>query len=123
MSSRGLFLIVLSALLTVAANLLLRTGVVRAGGFATNLTELPNSLKLLISQPLFDLGFLLYALASLVWFQVISTEPLNAAYPLLVSLTFLLVTIGATFFFQESLTFRQLIGLGIIIAGIVFVSG
>lgn len=123
MSFNGFFLVFLTAGLTVAANLLLRAGVLRAGGFATDITNLGSSFISLVKEPFFDIGFILYGLASLVWFKVISTEPLNLAYPILVSLTFLFVTLCASFFFREVLTVRQIVGLGIIIAGIIIVSG
>jgi multidrug transporter EmrE-like cation transporter len=123
MTTSGLYLVILSAVLTVTANILLRIGVIRAGGLGGNSSELLNSLFRLISQPCFDVGFLLYGLASLVWFRVISTEPLNIAYPLLVSMTFVLVTLGATVVFHESMTFRQMVGLAVVLTGIVLISG
>jgi hypothetical protein len=52
----GWWLIFLSAGMTVAANLLLRAGVVRAGKFELDM----DFLFRLVSQPQFDLGFLLY---------------------------------------------------------------
>ncbi|WP_026733394.1 hypothetical protein [Fischerella sp. PCC 9605] len=123
MTTSGLYLVMLSAGLTVTANILLRIGIVRAGGLGGNPTELLNSLLRLVSQPCFDIGFLLYGLASLVWFRVISTEPLNVAYPLLVSMTFVLVTLGATVVFHESMSFRQLVGLAVVLTGIILISG
>ncbi|BAY66040.1 putative small multidrug resistance transmembrane protein [Calothrix brevissima NIES-22] len=123
MTTNGLYLVILSAVLTVTANILLRIGVVRAGGLGGNADELLNSLLRLVSQPLFDIGFILYGLASLVWFRVISTEPLNIAYPLLVSMTFVLVTLGATVVFKESMTFRHFVGLAVVLTGIVLIGG
>lgn len=123
MSKQGFILVILSGALTVSANLLLRTGVVRAGSFSNGIENLGTALISLVKEPLFDLGFILYGLATLIWFKVIATEPLNVAYPLLVSITFLFVTLCASFFFKESLNFRQIIGLGIILTGIVLVSG
>jgi len=64
-TKRGLWLVILSAGLTVVANLLLRTGVIRAGGMGGNLTELPSVLLRLASQPLFVIGFIAYGSASL----------------------------------------------------------
>jgi multidrug transporter EmrE-like cation transporter len=118
MSRTGWFLILLSAGLTVAANLLLRSGVERAGGFTMELA----SLAALARQLRFDLGIVLYAMASLVWFRVLSIEPLSIAYPVLVSSTFLLVTIGAVLLFHESLAWHKILGLVIILAGIFIIS-
>lgn len=123
MTHRGLILVLISALLTVAANLLLRQGVTAAGGFSLSIGGLGRGIIHLLRQPLFDAGVFLYGLASLVWFSVISTEDLSSSYPLLVSLTFLFVTLGAVAFFGETLSIRKLVGLLMILAGIWLVAG
>jgi len=118
----GWVLVLLAAGFQVAATLLLRAGVDRAGGFAESIAEVPQGLLRLAGQPLFDFGFILYGVAALVWFRVLSTQPLSIAYPLLVSLTFVFVTLGAIFLFKETMTSYKIIGLIIILAGI-FVMG
>lgn len=121
MTIRGLSFVFLSAFLTVVANLMLRAGVDRAGGFPVQLQSMFNAISRLMSQPLFDFGILLYAVASLVWFHVISTEPLSVAYPLLVSLTLIFVTLGAIVIFGEALTLPKVVGMLIILIGIMIV--
>jgi len=121
MTSIGWLLVFLSAGLQVAGTLLLRSGIDRAGGFAERLADVPIGIVRLASQPHFVVGFILYGLAALVWFRVIATQPLSTAYPLLVSLTFIFVTLGAVVLFQESLTLRKVIGLAVILAGVYLV--
>jgi multidrug transporter EmrE-like cation transporter len=123
MSMSGVFLVLLTAALTMAANLLLRAGIDGAGGFSmAGLAGTVQSLVRLFLEPRFSAGFVLYFLASVVWFRVVATEPLSIAYPVLVSCTFTLVTAGAVAFFGEPLTARQVVGLGVILAGIVLAS-
>jgi len=122
MTPRGWWLVLLSAGLTVAANLMLRMGIDRAGGFPGRLGGLANALLRLAGQPLFDLGFILYGLAALVWFRIVATELLSIAYPVLVSVTFIFITLGAVALFQEALTWRKVIGLIMILFG-VFIIG
>ena len=122
MTAQGIRLVVIAAFLTVAGNLLMREGVVRAGGLSLSLPTLAHELAHLARQPLFVLGLLLYGAASLVWFRIVSMENLNSSYPLLVSLTFLFVTLGATFLFREPLSLQKVIGLAVILMGIVLVS-
>ena len=123
MSATGLLLVLLTAALTMAANLLLRAGIDAAGGFSLGgLTAAVLALVKLFMQPRFVVGFGLYFLASVVWFRVVATEPLSVAYPLLVSCTFILVTAGAALAFREPLTLRQVLGLAVILLGIVLVS-
>ena len=118
MSSRGWWLVLLSSFLQVAANLLLRAGVRQGSGLGDNLSTIIRGLLELVRHPLFDAGVVLYGLAAIVWLRTISTEPLSTAYPLLVSLSFILVTAGAIFLFHEPLTWGKLVGLAIIVAGI-----
>lgn len=118
MTSTGLLLVILSALFTVSANLLMRGGVLRAGGFSLSLASALS----LGRQPLFLAGFILYGVAALIWFRVLSVENLSTSYPLLVSLTFILVTLGAVFFFKEPVSTQKLIGIAVIVAGIVLVA-
>jgi multidrug transporter EmrE-like cation transporter len=107
----------------MTANLRLRADIDAAGGFAAgSVAGAVQSLVRLFLEPRFSAGFLLYFLASVVWFRVVATEPLSVAYPVLVSCTFTLVTAGAVMFFGEPLTRRQVVGLAVILAGIVLVS-
>ncbi len=118
MTRPGLLLILLSAVLTVAANLLMRAGIDRAGGFPATLSEIPDALLGLARQPMFDIGFILYGLAALVWFRIVASQELSTAYPLLVSITFVFVTLGAALVFNETITWRKVIALTCIFAGI-----
>ena len=67
---------------------------------------------------MFAIGFVVYFLAALVWFRVIASEPLSVAYPVLVSITFIMVTAGAVLFFGERFTLRLCIGIALILGGI-----
>jgi multidrug transporter EmrE-like cation transporter len=122
MTLQGVLLIVLAAGMTVAGNLMMREGVVRAGGVSLQLSTLSVELLKLARQPLLVVGLVLYGLASLVWFRVISTENLNSSYPLLVSITFLFVTLGATVLFREPLGLQKILGLISILVGIVLIA-
>jgi multidrug transporter EmrE-like cation transporter len=123
MSATGLLLVLVTAALTTAANLLLRGGIDASGGFAIgSMTATLQALVKLFMQPRFSAGFVLYFLASVVWFRVVATEPLSMAYPILVSCTFTLVTAGAVVMFKEPLTARQVLGLAVIVTGIALIS-
>lgn len=123
MSATGLILVLVTAALTMVANLLLRSGIDAAGGFSLGgLATTAAALLKLFMEPKFLVGFVLYFMASVVWFRVVATEPLSVAYPLLVSCTFTLVTAGAVIVFSEPMTLRQMLGLAIILAGIALIS-
>lgn len=113
----------LGALLTAAANLMLRAGIDRAGGFSpAGVVEVVTGFVNLLLQPVFSLGFVIYFLAALIWFRIVDTEPLSIAYPVLVSLTFILVIGGSAMFFQEAVTTRKLLGAAAILVGIAMLS-
>lgn len=123
MSITGVLLVSLTAGLTMAANLMMRGGIDSAGGFAPQtIVAVVTAFLRLLSQPLFLAGFVLYFFASLVWLRVVASEPLSVAYPVLVSLTFTLVTAGAVFLFQEPLSVRKVVGLAVILGGILVIS-
>ena len=122
MSGSGWILVMISAALAVLANLLLRAGVDRAGGFGDDMSAIHLALLNLCKQPFFDIGIILYAITTLVWIRILATEPLSVAYPVLVSITFLLVTIGGTIIFRETLNAYKIFGLLVIITGIIIVS-
>jgi multidrug transporter EmrE-like cation transporter len=116
--TRGWWIVLLTAGLQSAANLLLRRGILLAGGFPDRLADLWSGLLRLAAQPLFDIGFILYGLSALVWFRAIATLQLSSAYPLLVAMSFILVTAGAVLLFQEPFTWRKALGAVIIVSGI-----
>lgn len=122
MTTRGLFLVFIAAMMTAAGNLMMREGVARAGGLSLTATRFARDMSALLREPLFDVGVALYGLASVVWFAIVSTERLNSSYPLLVSMTFVLVTVGATILFREPLSWQKIIGIAVILLGIIAVS-
>jgi multidrug transporter EmrE-like cation transporter len=123
MSAAGFVLVLLTAALTMAANLMLRVGIDAAGGFSVSgATQLVHALVRLFMQPMFAIGFVVYFLAALIWFRVVATEPLSVAYPILVSLTFSLVTAAAVFILSEPISARKVVGLVVILAGILIIS-
>jgi multidrug transporter EmrE-like cation transporter len=122
MSPRGMVMLILTCIATVTGNLLLRTGLLKAGGISLSPDRIVGQLLGLCRQPLFLTGFALYALATLIWFAVISSEDLSTAYPILASLTFALVTTGAILLFHEKITVQKLIGIAIILLGVIIVA-
>ena len=123
MNQRAFLLVGLAAILTATANLLLRVGVVRAGGFNLELDRMWSEARALAAQPLFLVGFVCYGLAAVVWFSALSKANLSVAYPVLVGLTFVLVTVGSVAFLQEGLTWVGVMGMVLILAGVALVSG
>jgi len=121
MNFQGFLIVLTAAVLQSAGNLLLRDGIMRAGGMPSKISELLSGLWRLVQEPIFDIGFILYGVAALVWFRAIAVLELSTAYPALVALSFIFVTAGAVLLFQETLTWRKLLGALIIVLGIFLV--
>ena len=117
MHTLAVTLIVLSAVLTGAANLMLRHGLLKAGGLVISI----ECAGALLGQPWFMTGVFLYGLAALIWFRVLSITELSGAYPVLVGLTFCLVTVGAIVWFKESVGVLKMTGIAMILVGIIIV--
>jgi multidrug transporter EmrE-like cation transporter len=118
----GLLLVLFCAICSVLSNLLLRSSLLRSGGFSLGSDTMKQQVATLIREPLFLIGLLCYVFATVVWLHVVSRENLSVSYPLLMSLTFILVTSGAVYFFHEPLSLLKIIGLGLILVGVVVVS-
>ncbi|ANG62488.1 hypothetical protein A8C75_08290 [Marinobacterium aestuarii] len=122
MNTTGMLLIALSAIMTGAANLLLRAGVLKFGDFSLAANRIIDGLIGLSLQPLFMLGMLFYGLAAIVWFSALSKLELSIGYPILVGLTFVLVASGSSLFFGEVLSAQKLLGMAMILGGIAVIA-
>jgi multidrug transporter EmrE-like cation transporter len=114
----GFTLLTITAVCMAAANVLMKTGIARAGGFTTSFSSLLH----LLYQPMFVFGFLLSGVAALMWFRILATQKLSTCYPLFVGLTFALIAFGSFYFLHEKISAQKLAGLAVIILGIAAVA-
>jgi multidrug transporter EmrE-like cation transporter len=122
MTAQVLLLVLGSALLTACANLMMRHGLVLAGGLSVQADGIPGTVLRLAKQWTFVLGLVAYALAAIVWFRVLSIAQVSTSYPILVGLTFAMVSVGAVLWFRESISSLKVVGIVVILAGIVLVA-
>jgi drug/metabolite transporter (DMT)-like permease len=114
----GFLLLLLTAVFGAVANLLIKDGIAQAGGFTPSLSALLQLLR----QPVLVAGMLLTGIAGLLWFRVLATQKLSTCYPLFVSLTYMLITVGSFYFLHEKISTQKLVGLVVIIIGITAVA-
>lgn len=69
----------------------------------------------------FSLSIVIYGLATLFWIYILRSVPLNKAYGFM-ALSFVFVSLGSYFFFNEKITFQLSLGLCFIILGLFLVS-
>lgn len=114
-------LIVFGVLLNVAAQLLLKMGMVQIGHFEFNAANvLPIGLKVAGNPPIIT-GLGLYVISVAVWLLVLSRVQVSFAYPML-SLGYVINALAAYYMFGEPLTSLRLLGIFIIIAGVYLVA-
>jgi multidrug transporter EmrE-like cation transporter len=118
MTSVGWVLILLSSVCMAVSSLLLRLSIDRIGGFYFHI----SSIAKLVIQPLFLFGCILYCFAVIGWFRIIASETLNVAYPLMMTITFTLVTMLSFIILKEPIGLYKIIGLVLIISGITLMS-
>jgi multidrug transporter EmrE-like cation transporter len=68
------------------------------------------------------LGLLLFGLNIVAYTQALAKLPLSVAYPIMVSMSGLIVVLGSYFWFKESISWIQLVGFALIIAGVICVT-
>lgn len=122
MKAASLYYILACAVLTTLANLLLRHGLLKSGGLTSYSGSWLAGWWSTLLQPSFLAGIVLYGLAAVVWFYALSVTEVSTGYPLLVGLTFVLVTLGAVTVFKETLSPFKIAGIITILAGIAFVA-
>ena len=104
-----------SAVLMGISNLCLKSSVGRAQASESFVCGV-------IRQPAFVCGFLLFALASLIYIRALKSISLSTAYPVFVSIAFAVVAVGAVMLFGERFNASKLLGSAFLIAGIAFVA-
>ncbi|MEC0175543.1 EamA family transporter [Paenibacillus favisporus] len=108
-------MLLLNMLLLVAGQISWKIGLQQQGGI-----HLGNLLQVLFS-PLILLGIVLYAVATGLWFVVLSRLPLSLAYPLQ-SLAYAAGIFAAWYFFGESVPLNRWIGAAVIVLGAVIIA-
>ncbi|MFD0616058.1 EamA family transporter [Paenibacillus sp. GCM10027629] len=103
-------MLMLNIILLVAGQIAWKIGLQQSGGI-----HFGNLFSVLFS-PLILLGIALYALATGLWFVVLSRLPLSLAYPLQ-SLAYAIGIFAAWYVFGESVPLNRWIGAAVIVLG------
>jgi len=122
MTGESIMLTILCSLLTATSNLLMRKGLVDAGGLAFTGGGRMAQLFHILQQAPFDIGVIVYGIAALVWFRVLSIAQVSLSYPFLIATTFVLVSVGAMLFFKEPFSLQKILSIFIILVGIIGVA-
>jgi len=103
---------------TVYGQIIFKWQVNRAGTLPFDVLDKVYFLFRLVFNPWILSGFFAAFLASLSWIAAITKFDLNVAYPFM-SLSFVLVLIGSSVFFHESVSLVKVLGIAFIIVGVI----
>lgn len=107
-------LLTIALLLNAAANLLMKYAAARTPPAAEGIAGL---LQTYLTWP-FIAGLVCFGLNVLVYTQALKRLPISTAYPLMVSLGYLVILIVSFFLFQERLTLPKYFGAAMMLAGL-----
>lgn len=102
--------------LNAVANIFLKLGSARGLNF-DNLSPL----ALIGSNWQFLLGLVVFASNVIFYFLALRSLPLSVAYPIMVAMSFIIINGYALVFLGETVTLLQILGYGLIIAGLILV--
>lgn len=111
-------LLTMSVISNATANLLLKGGVQRLGGFTLDKTNMVNELVKAVFNPYIIGGLMLYGFSFVLWLKVLTTNDLSRSYPIFVTFVFILTTVGSAKFFGENISLLRIAGMIIAIVGI-----
>ncbi len=111
-----------SVFLNVTANILLKKGVVAAGGVSGHKAALVAEVTKTLFSPYIIIGLVLYGLSFLIWLRVLTFNDLSRSYPIFASIVFLFTTIGSMLFLKENISLARIVGIVVILVGIYIVA-
>lgn len=117
----ALSLILLTAVLNTAAQLLLKAGMDRIGDFAFSWQNFAPIAGKIAVNPFIWIGLIVYVVSVSLWLLVLSRIPVAIAYPM-TSLAYIFSTIAAYFCFGEQLSLTQVAGIFVIIFGVYLIA-
>lgn len=107
--------VVAYALLSTGGVLLLRSSLEDSAGFST------ATIRTLLTEPRFLLGFAFYALSFLTWLLALRRYEVTRIFPVFIGAGYCAVVAGAAVFLGEELSLSRAAGIAVILAGILLV--
>jgi drug/metabolite transporter (DMT)-like permease len=115
-----LLLALVSILLLVSGQTLLKVGLNDIGGISLFNGNPVGSLLALFRTPWIIVGFVCYGVAAILWLDVLSKLDFSLAFPL-VSLTYVFALVIGHFVFNETVGLSRILGVFLILAGLFFI--
>ena len=107
-----------TVILTVYAQIVIKWQVNNVGELPIDAFGKLTFLTRLLLNPWVISAFLSVFLGSVTWMAALTKLELSQAYPF-VGLTFAIILVLSSFFFQETITMNKIIGISLVVLGIV----
>ena len=117
----ALLLVLVTAFLNTAAQLMLKAAMNRVGEFSFSLANIFPIGWQLATNPFLIGGLAIYVVSVVVWLLVLSRVQVSAAYPLM-SVGFIINAIAAYYLLNEPLSLLRIAGIIVIIIGVYLVT-
>ncbi len=117
-SALGLICIAITVALTVAGQLLVKTGMLQVGSSPAQVASLPRFVLRAFLNPYVAGGVLCAVFAAMTWTVAISRSALSLAYPFLALATVLVVVLSGLIF-GEGLPVNRWVGVLVVCIGII----
>ena len=115
-------LLITSVFINVTANILLKKGVLAAGGISGNKEHLVADVLKVFFSPAVILGLALYGTSFIIWLRILTFNDLSRAYPIFATVVFLFTTFGSMIFLKENISMLRILGMIIMLFGIFIVA-
>ena len=112
-------LLVISVLLAVSGQLLMKKGMMLFGTFPAS--QLLLNVIPMFMNPFVFFGFACFGLSSLFWLVVLSRLELSFVYPM-VSVAYVIVALASMVLFKENVPLIRWLGIAVIVFGVFLIS-
>jgi len=107
----------IALVLNAAANILIKYSTTRTAAAGELAPGLAGLMQTYLNWP-FLLGITCFGLNLLAYTQALKKLPLSMAYPMMITVGYLLILVVSWFIFQERLTMVKYIGAGLMLIGL-----
>jgi len=109
--------LVIALVFNAAANLLIKYAAIHRAGVVPGTEGMAVGLRTYFSLP-FALGVVCFGLNLLAYTQALRKLPISAAYPIMVSVGYLIILLVSWFVFQERLGLQRYAGAALLMVGL-----
>ncbi|WP_058485115.1 SMR family transporter [Defluviitalea phaphyphila] len=114
---KNLGIILFSVISGAIGQIILKVGANKLGELPFNFNTIYKDIIRIITVPEIILGIIFFSISFILWIKVLTKNELSYSYPM-VSLNYVIIIIMSYFLFNEELSLKKIIGIGLIVLGV-----